>query len=309
MPFSTVQIRFAKRLLTLVVVAYAPFLAYKSAHILTCDSHYPATIGRHDHLAIGSSKMKCALSPEDFLSASSLTGDFQNIAIAKTVTPYGPAMLRFGKNQLKVKSKHSPRVFLLEYEAILLSSEGSGAKREEEKFIHRLWIQNSNPNVEYFLRPRKGKPALAFSPWLDLETTGHHRNGWLNKREKKELKKHFVQWHENLSANTYDPERGESLLTLVDALTELGHVFLVRLPTRKEVRELEPQYETPADSVFQLALSHAQVHFLDYETWGDSSDFADTNHLLGKSARRLSGAIGREVRRILQLHQHPEPQP
>lgn len=309
MPFSTAQTRFAKRLFALVVVAYVPFLAYKSAHILTCDSHYPATTSRHDHLAIGSSKMKCAISPADFMSASSLTGDFQNIAIAKNITPYGPAMLRFGRNKLKVNSQHSPRVFLLEYEAFLLSSEGSGARREEETFIHGLWNQNTNPNVEYFLRPRKGASALAFSPWFDLESSGHHRNGWLNKREKKKFRSDLAKWHEELSANVYDPERGEAFLTLVDELTEYGHVFLVRLPTRKEVRDLQTQKETPADSVFQLAIRHPQVHFLDFLTWGDSSDFADKNHLLGKSARKLSGEIGREVRRILQHHEPPEPQP
>lgn len=308
MPFSTVQIRFAKRLLALVVVAYAPFLAYKSAHILTCDSHYPATIGRHDHLAIGSSKMKCALSPEDFLSASSLTGDFQNIAITGGVTPYGTLLLRLARNKVKGKSAHHPRVFILEYSFDMLGSNNRNTKREEEQLIHELWFQSSNPNLEYFLRPQKGKPAMAFSSWHPLEASGHQRNGWRDRSKKKPIKTDLDSWFEEINKD-FDPERGEAFLTLVDELTELGHVFLVRLPTRKEVRELEPQYETPADSVFQLALSHAQVHFLDYETWGDSSDFADTNHLLGKSARRLSGAIGREVRRILQLHQHPEPQP
>jgi len=308
MPFSTAQTRFAKRLLALVVVAYAPFLAYKSAHILTCDSIYPATTSRHDHLAIGSSKMQSALSPADFMSASSLTGDFQNIAITGGVTPYGPLLLRLARNKVRGNSTHCPRVFILEYSSGLLCSRNRLAKREEDQSIHELWFQSMNPNLEYLLRPRKGEPAMAFSQWGSLENSGYERNGWFNRTRKKPLKSNLVQWHEERMTKTYDPERGEAFLTLVDELTALGDVFLVRLPTRKEVRDLGSLKNTPADSVFQLALLHPKVQFLDCHIWGDSSDFADTNHLLGKSGRRLSGEIGREVMRILQEHERATPQ-
>lgn len=307
MPFSTAQTRFAKRLFALVVVAYVPFLAYKSAHILTCDSIYPATTSRHDHLAIGSSKMRCALSPADFMSASSLTGDFQNIAITGGVTPYGPLLLRLARNKVKGNSTHCPRVFILEYSSGLLCSKSQNTKREEGQLIHELWFQSMDPNLEFFMRPRKGEPAMAFSSWRPIPASGHQRNGWHDRSKKKSLRTDLASWYED-RIKVFDPERGEAFLTLVDELTEYGHVFLVRLPTRKEVRDLQTQNETPADSVYQLAIRHPQVHFLDFLTWGDSSDFADTNHLLGRSGRRLSGEIGREVMRILQQHERATPQ-
>jgi hypothetical protein len=219
-----------------------------------------------------------------------LDGDLQNISVDGSTTSYGPELLRFARNKI-AKSGPVNRLFILEWHPSMLKSNPSEelqGSRESGKMLHKLWVQILDPPIEYFMRPVVGGGS-----WYERKcplVAPVNPSGWMNREFRGSAldPKMFGAIRNRHAKLVRSTEREKAFLQLVEDLSAMGDVVVLKLPMSDSLRSPENDLQNPT---LVRALQYEGVRYWDYQDWGDVEDFADANHLIGDAAIRFTQDI------------------
>lgn len=200
------------------------------------------TQGQYQGLIIGSSRAGQGIIP------SLLNEDIYNFSFNGILSPYGPSYTRAIFKKISDQS-HGPFIIEINPTSVALSSTRERADvfsyPEDAGLLANMHFFNSNPNLEYVMKSRR-------SPFYKKEhspfTLRLHNDGWLevvnapNIQSEKRMEV-MIKSYENLFKDNFlSGKRINSLKDLIQQLKRRGKVFLVRIPTSREISQIENKY-------------------------------------------------------------------
>jgi hypothetical protein len=297
------MVRFFLKLLSLVCLVTIPYFLVQYKFMKNEDPFYWKATHQAEHLIIGGSRALKGIFPSVIGPELGLEeGEMLNFAFTGVLSPYGPKYSHAIKRKLKPTDK--TRIFILSVcPGNVMDFSEATEKRENGFRFYQLWTMNTHPNYEYVLRhPRSGKSLV--EEWCHVRDkknitgrvfTDGAKGTYLPKNYQAIEKEKVIRFALERSL-----EREEALNRLVAFLSEMGDVFLVRMPvstkTFTEEDEIYPAFNANMEA---LANNYRSAKYLNYTSTveRDSFRYSDGNHHLeGSSAEHFSYILAQDIK-------------
>lgn len=269
------------------------------------DSYYLRfTTPKQENLIIGTSKAAQGIIPS--ILESHLNRKFFNFCFTINHSPYGESYYKSISKKINKNAKNG--IFILSVDPFGITSYISSDGKENlktEVILGNMFFVNMNPNFEYIFRNnlspwRKvfSKDPSKISPKVEL-----HEDGWLEvdfkwTQEKfKKNKDRCIKEYRNLHIKrVLSKNRIHYLEKTIKLLQQHGTVYLVRIPTAKEMFDVENEL-VPNFNEYILKISKKyNVHYFNCSEDYDIYQTTDGNHLYKPSGIKFTEALCDSIR-------------
>jgi len=256
------------------------------------ELNYYKFTGKHQSLIVGSSKARFAINPSFFNPQY----DLFNYAFTNATSPYGK--LYYNAIETTLKEGGNNNIFILEINPYIVSINTKSHYEfgENKNALGRQWCLNASPNYEYVFRNLT--PLYQYINAPDTVLYVQHRNGFneiLDKQTKEKYNRYKqikITEYEQMNKD-YAPsqERLNYFIKTIELLKQQGEVFLVHLPTSKEIAFLEKNYWPNYLKTINKIAKEQRVPFLNLQETFPSPETLDGIHVLAPEAIKISTYI------------------
>jgi len=257
------------------------------------------TTPKQKNLIIGSSRAAQGIVPQ--VLTKNLKKDFYNYSFTISHSPYGEAYYISIIRKLDKNTKNG--IFIVTVDPFSITSHLG--KDGKESFVNEKMLQNQltvsmNPNVEFIIKN-------GLSPWRAIFThhrtvkndiTFLHKDGWLEvkypwteEKYKVNLEGKIRDYRKDQMKRKLSSHRIFYLEKTIQFLQEHGTVYLVRIPTAKEMYDLENDLLPNFNSLIQGIAVKYKVDYFDCSKDYSIYQTTDGNHLFHPSGRKFSQAL------------------
>ncbi|KPE51774.1 hypothetical protein AOB46_07765 [Chryseobacterium indologenes] len=271
----------------------------------TDDDYMHFAVEKPHNIILGDSRGAQGIVPS--VLKEKLAVPFDNFSLNIVYSPYGRIYLKALKRKLNPETKNG--IFILTVNPWNLSLNHIVKKEEdfpEEKSpLKNMYFYDMSPNYEYLLR---NYTKSWFKIYTDREEVGRsntflHKDGWMEVNV--DMNKDSVAARTVVKAKEYrammenyslSDERLKALNDIIHYLKDKGTVYLVRIPTSKNLTEIENEKFPEFNSIMKEV---SEKHHLKYYNFADQySEFqyTDGNHVYKESSKDLTARIGDSIR-------------
>lgn len=295
------HITFVGRGLALALVAIVPYYFLLLEQTQRYDPFYHKATYHSPYLVLGASRAQKGISPAILQEELQLPGKALNFAFTAVESPYGAPYLDLVKR--KLGQPDQPGLFILSvHPATLMDYELARGRREEDFRFYDLYMLNRDPNPEYVLRnvnnTRSLLPLLLYGPDRRRRFDTIHDDGWVERNPPDSLRPTSLdQLPANRLAPVPSPKREKWLKKTVEYLSQHGKVVLVRLPTRRAIREKEDEALPHFEELMTTIASETGAVYWNYADLTESLSYADNfHHLDGTGARAFTRRLAQDLK-------------
>lgn len=279
----------------------------------TTDNYYRNfTSSKQNSLALGSSIAQFAIIPKVLnpILFEDSENQLFNYSFYLGTTYYGPTYLESVKKKLDPRTQNG--VFILTVDPWLLSNssnkpDAEASFAEKGGLLDKMHFVNLKPNFEYLLFHYSNQYISIIERWLNPTHMYLHVDGWLESdpdrgprsdytvEEKKKWQLELYQNNTLIDDHSVSDLRDEYLEKTIQFFQNHGEVYLVRLPVHSYMDHIEDQYDPNFDErITELAVIN-EVEYLSFRDFEEEFIYYDINHLMPKSAVRVSNLIGKWI--------------
>jgi len=265
-------------------------------------SYYSCTLQKSESLIVGLSRARRAISPDILEEKLSLSSTIQNLAIDLNTSPFGKSYNDFILNKLK-HSKSKKGIFIISVSPLSVMNRKReiviNKLRETDYFIYNLLNVNSNPNFEFLLKyPIDQKKMIGNiindeSVNKKLEPTIRHENGW---HETIIDDNDFFDRNPVPTNFIFSEDREKHLENLIQNLSNIGNVYLVRLPMSNKTYRMENEIYPDFDLLINNFSEQYNCPYFNYSKNHTGYHFYDArSHMSGKSAVKFTKRLAKDI--------------
>lgn len=251
------------------------------------------TSPKQENLILGTSKAAQGIIPS--ILDSNFNRKFFNFSFNLSISPYGKQYYNAIKKKLNPKTQNG--IFILTVDVFNLTS--LDLKKEElitEEKLGSMHFMNWNPNIEYLFKND-------IQPWKyntdeSINITNLHKNGWLEvnypfskERYIKNLESKINDYEKNQLRRTISPMRLAYLEKTIQLLQKHGTVYLVRIPTAKEMLDIENQIYPDLNQKITSIAQKYNLNYFDFSLEYEIYQTTDGNHLYKPYAKKFTQAL------------------
>lgn len=262
------------------------------------------TSPRQSNLILGTSRAAQGLQPEIFDRQLGTT--FFNWSFTIGHSPFGPVYLESIKRKLDPQTKDG--VFVIAIDPWSIASNARNPNQpsgfgEKNLCLGNTTIVDANPNFQYLIENFRGQYYhILLTKFTSPKTMFVHDDGWLEvnvpmdsitvaKRRNEGLKTYRTKRMRDLGYSTL---RAEYLLQTVQYLKKFGKVYLVRLPIRREMADIEREFMPDFNDKVRDAVAEANGYY-DMSDLNGQFSFTDMHHLQKDAGKIVSEKIARWI--------------
>tara|TARA_B110000211_G_C14000493_1_gene518234 strand:+ start:101 stop:1033 length:933 start_codon:yes stop_codon:yes gene_type:complete len=288
----------------------------------TSDDYYlKFSTPKQSSMILGTSRAKQGLIPS-VLSEAIEGGDVKlfNFSFTLKSSPFGKVYYDAIRNKVNPDTKDGCFIVTIDPWSISERIADLNKTPDSLSVLYGISDFTSKPNFKYLLEQypygwgrillnRIEKPILKYySEKLNSSVTGSfsvlNEDGWLDVYTS--LDSAFVKNKMNVRFNTYrensikriiSETRVAYLDSIVNFLTPMGNVYLVRLPVHKTMLGIEKEYMPDFNTQISKSISGSEG-YLDFSTFENSYSYTDGHHLTKGSAKEVSQVIGEWVNNL-----------
>ena len=270
------------------------------------DDNYRHFTSQATSLIMGDSRGSQAVVPS-ILNQKITDQKFDNFSLNISHSPYGPLYLEAVIKKIKADTKDALFVLTIGPWNLSAPKNVSAMKDLPENEISPLRnmnFYNLNPNYEYLI---KNFNDSWFQLFRDRESNGKsktylHEDGWLEVTV--EMKKSLVrkrtaekvEFYKVLAKNQkISPLRLQSLEKTIEFLKTKGEVYVVRIPTSKEIMKIENEYSPNFNEVIQDITRRKNIPYFDFSEKSDAYQYTDGNHMYKESSIIFTSEIADSI--------------
>ena len=296
------MLKFALKILIIGCVATIPYGIVQYQNMTVDDTFYWKSTYAAPSLLLGGSRALKGISPGILEQELNLgQKSVLNFAFNGNHSPYGEKYFNLIKRKIKIQDERA--IFVLSVIPMsIMDIKDLDFNRENEFRFYDLFNVNMNPNIEYILRnPRANKSFL--QKIYELKSTPEkkivHSNGWeemtieINSNTKigrpvEQLIKYDME---------KSPEREIWFRNTVEYLSNIGQVYMVRLPISSLMLQKEEALYPEFDAEMEQIATRKNVHYFNFAVEGKQYEFTDSHHHLnGQSAIRFSKKLATSIK-------------
>ena len=293
--------KFLKQLLIFSILPIAVFII---TSIIYADGfidpfYLRFTTPKQQNLIIGSSRAAQGIVPQ--ILKKNFKKDFYNYSFTISHSPYGEAYYNSIVKKLDRKTKNG--IFIIAVDPFSITSHHDKDGKESfvnEKMLNEQLTVSMNPNVEFIVKN-------GLSPWRAIFThhrtvkndiTFLHNDGWLEvkypwteERYKENLEGKIRDYRKDQMKRKLSTHRIQYLEKTIQFLQKHGTVYLVRIPTAKEMYDLENDLLPNFNTLIQRMADQNKVRYIDCSKDFDIYQTTDGNHLFHPSGKKFTQAL------------------
>lgn len=255
------------------------------------------TTQKQKNLIIGSSRAAQGIIPS--ILKSNLKKDFFNYSFTINHSPYGEVYYNSIKKKLDKNSKNGIYIICVDPFGITSYTSSDGTEiLNTEVILSNMYFVNSKPNFEFIIKN-------GISPWREIFRKSNpkqkielHQDGWLevnflwNKSDYIKKQKTCLEEYYNMhTKKVYSKNRVFYLKKIIELFKKHGDVYLVRLPTSKEMYELELKFMPNFNHIISGISQEYKVKYIDFSLEYNQYQTTDGNHLYYKSGKKFTQAL------------------
>lgn len=270
----------------------------------TDDNYMHFAVKKPQNVILGDSRGSQGVVPA--VLKNKLSANFDNFSLNIVESPYGQVYFKALKRKLDPETKNGTFILTVSPWNLSLNKRIKKEKDfpEEHSPLNDMYFYDRSPNYEYLL---KHYTRSWFKIYTERAESGKsntflHEDGWLEvninmqkdtvavRTGKKE------QFYKDL-ANTVElsPERLKAINEMINYLRTKGRVYLVRLPTSKELIAIENKKYPHFNTLIRDLARKQNVQFFDFSANYAEYDYTDGNHLYKESSKKLSARIADSI--------------
>lgn len=293
--------RFLQQLLIFSILPIAVFII---TSIIYADGfidpfYLRFTTPKQENLIIGTSRAAQGIVPS--VLKSNLNKDFYNYSFTISHSPFGEAYYNSIIKKLNKKTKDG--VFIISIDPFSITSHYDKDGKESfvnEKMIKKQMTVSMNPNIEFIIKN-------GLSPWRAIFThhrtvkndiTFLHKDGWMEvkypwteEKYKANLEVKIRDYRKDQMKRKLSSHRVYYLKKTIEFLQKHGKVYLVRIPTAKEMYDLENDLLPNFNYRIQEIADQYKVPYIDCSKDFSIYQTTDGNHLFHPSAKKFTQAL------------------
>ncbi|SHE71774.1 hypothetical protein [Chryseobacterium vrystaatense] len=270
----------------------------------TDDNYMHFAVEKPQNIILGDSRGVQGVVPE--VLKQKLSVPFDNFSLNIVQSPYGEIYLKALKRKLDPDTKNG--IFILTVNPWNLALRNIVKKAEhfpeESSPFRNMYFYNMSPNYEYLL---KNLNKSWFRIYLDREAVGRsntflHKDGWMEVNidmNKDSIAARTAQktqeYKDMLNGYTLSEKRMKALNEIIDYLQPKGTVYLVRIPTSKNITALENERFPEFNGLMRELSGKKQIKFYDFSNRPDDYVYTDGNHMYKESSKVLSSQIADSI--------------
>jgi hypothetical protein len=276
------------------------------------------TTPRRPSLILGTSRGAQGLVPSEleFVFGNRIAEPILNFSFTASHSRWGPSY--YDAFMQKLKRVEKPGLFILEVSPISLvidkmqhrtfGAQYSTNDREDllpeanKGLLNCLNFFNLNPNLDYVrCRHSRSLYSLLYTPLKDRDPAYHlHEDGWLEVSLDKlstpaTREERAVKHRELLESTRWSQVREDWLRKSVRELNRFGRVFLVRLPTDKNIADVEHSEYPEFDKKMEDIAQSEGARYINYMEISLPVTTTDGSHLYRESSRRVSADLAHRI--------------
>lgn len=293
--------RFLQQLLIFSILPIAVFII---TSIIYADGfidpfYLRFTTPKQENLIIGTSRAAQGILPS--VLKSNLNKDFYNYSFTISHSPFGEAYYNSIIRKLNKRTKDG--IFIISVDPFSITSHYDKDGKESfvnEKMIKKQMTVSMNPNIEFIIKN-------GLSPWRAIFThhrtvkndiTFLHKDGWMEvkypwteEKYKANLEVKIKDYRKDQMKRKLSSHRVYYLKKTIEFLQKHGKVYLVRIPTAKEMYDLENDLLPNFDSRIQDIADLFKIPYFDCSKDFSIYQTTDGNHLFYPSAKKFTQAL------------------
>jgi hypothetical protein len=272
----------------------------------TTDALYARfTTPKQTSLIIGTSRAAQGIVASE-LNRSLKRDDIYNYAFTLGHSPFGPTY--FESIKKKVDSTSSNGIFIVSVDPWSLCSKAEAVNSEaefseQERALNTPFV-DLNPNVFYLLEHYDNQYSqIIFDKTKTKLPLFLHNDGWLEvsitmdsaavqSRTKEKIEDYKKQCPPN---SVISENRWGYFKKTIEYLDKYGDVVIVRMPTGKELLELEQVYFSNFTTRIQSFCSENKLKYLDMTDGSSKYQYTDGNHLYAPSSMQFTKELADRI--------------
>jgi hypothetical protein len=295
-----------RTLIFLLPLAVMAWLVFSLADGTTDALYARFTTPKQSSLIIGTSRAAQGIVASELNSALN-RNDIYNYAFTLGHSPFGPTY--FESIKKKVNTTSSNGIFIVSVDPWSLCSKANVINSEkefseQERALNTPFV-DMNPNIYYLLEHYDNQYAqIIFDKTKTKLPLYLHNDGWLEVsiamdsisvqiRTKEKIEDYKKQCPPD---NVISENRWNYFKKTIDFLEKYGEVIIVRMPTGKEMLELEQLHFASFNNRLQSFCTENKLEYLDLTSSSSNYTYTDGNHLHSQSSKQFT----KELARILQ---------
>ncbi|HEY3402075.1 MAG TPA: hypothetical protein VGK59_01745 [Ohtaekwangia sp.] len=266
------------------------------------------TSSQQQSLILGTSRSAQGLYPESFdslLQDMDLDGPMYNFSFTIAHSPYGPAYLR--AIQAKLDPLVTNGLFIVGVDPYSIGirkrneSDDVTQFREQGLCVANMNFFNLPVNYEYLLKNydhfwgeilltslQKSSGVVLSNGRFQVDAPAD--SAFIRNRTINNIR------NNNKTEYVFSNTRVKYLEATIDFLKTHGKVVLVRLPTGKEIKEIEDQIMPEFDFRMEALADNMDILYVSYSAVIEQYQTRDGDHLLPESGRRLSADLAKRIK-------------
>lgn len=266
-------------------------------------------------LIIGNSRAAQGIIPAEIkanVQAYSLN-ELLNYSFTLSSSPYGKVYLESIQRKLDSESKNGLFIVTVDPWSIAVDSNDPNNEAtfpEVDNYLSKLSDVSSKPNLGYF---RNHYQIPYFNILLRNFRPSHlqlHDDGWLEVSVKMDsasvddrINRQIKHYMRRANDYKFSQARLAHFEKTILYLKERGDVYLVRLPVKKEIAEIERNFMPDFDAKLKIVVEKCNVPLLDLSASSESFQYTDGSHLYKASAKDVTRQIAHWITSQKTMHE------
>lgn len=261
------------------------------------DFYYTKLTGeRQASLIIGNSKAAQGIVPDILNSNFNFKDEirFFNYAFTSIISPYGESYLSSIKAKIDYTKKNN-FIVCVDVWSLIEEKEKPNQFIETKGFLSNVKNVNVTPNFEYLLNYYDKQFYEIILRRFDPSYFKLHKSGWLeidisidSISQRKRLDERVMFLRNQMKYFEFSEKRYNSLIETLKFLKENGDVFLVKIPSKKEVSYFENLMAPNLDEKFiDLSIKYSLPYF-NVDSLSSKFIYTDGLHLYKDSSKEFS---------------------
>ncbi|WP_412850299.1 hypothetical protein ACL0VS_10780 [Chryseobacterium sp. PMSZPI] len=269
------------------------------------DDYMHFAVEKPQNIILGDSRSAQGIIPS--VLDKKLSKKFDNFSLNIAASPYGPVYFKALKRKLDPDTKNG--VFILTISPWNLGIDNKIKSVEDfpEKNspLNNMYFYDWSPNYEYLIKNYNRSWFKIYTERAEKvgrSNTFLHKDGWMEVNVT--MHKDSVAARTALKAKSYktmakdvnlSQERLKSLNEIINYLRTKGTVYLIRIPTSKDLQAIENERFPQFNKVIHDIAHQQNVKIYDFSKCSDDYTYTDGNHLFKESGKAFTSRIADSI--------------
>lgn len=264
------------------------------------DTYYKRfTSSKQEHLILGTSRAAQGIVPS--VLNKNFQKQFYNYSFTISHSPFGKGYFESIKKKLDPHTKNGIFIIAVDPFSITSHLKPNGDENfDHEKMITNQKMVNTNPNFEYIFKNHLAPWRLLFNHKKKNKKniTYLHDDGWLEvdypwtaEKYAINLESKIKDYRKNQMKRVVSKVRIHYLEETIKFLKQHGTVYLVRIPTAKEMFDIENELVPQFNTIIHELATRNRVNYFNCSQDYNIYQTTDGNHLYKPYAYKFTEAL------------------